>query len=64
MAVTEQPRGPKLASWIYGKLFHNYVWRSIFRSVGTNTTGSKTYWPRFTGCSSPIVTSLRYCTFC
>ena len=32
MAVTEQPRGPKLASWIYGKLFHNYVWRSIFRS--------------------------------
>ena len=32
MAVTEQPRGPKLASWIYDKLFHNYVWRSIFRS--------------------------------
>ncbi len=32
MAVTEQPRGPKLGSWIYDKLFHNYVWRSIFRS--------------------------------
>ena len=32
MAVTEQPRGPKLVDWLYDKLFHNYIWRSIFRS--------------------------------
>ncbi|OGO51225.1 MAG: cytochrome B6 [Chloroflexi bacterium RBG_16_68_14] len=32
MAVTEQPRGPRLGSWLYDKLFHNYVWRSVFRS--------------------------------
>jgi quinol-cytochrome oxidoreductase complex cytochrome b subunit len=32
MAVTERPRGPKVTDWLYDKLFHNYVWRSIFRS--------------------------------
>jgi quinol---cytochrome c reductase cytochrome b subunit, bacillus type len=32
MAVTEQPRGPGAGAWIYDKLFHNYIWRSIFRS--------------------------------
>jgi len=32
MSVTEQPRGPGVGAWIYDKLFHNYVWRSIFRS--------------------------------
>jgi quinol-cytochrome oxidoreductase complex cytochrome b subunit len=32
MAVTEQPRGPKLGGWLYDKLFHNYIWRSVFRS--------------------------------
>ncbi len=37
MAVTEQPRGPKFGEWIYDKLFHNYLWRSIFRSGYPNT---------------------------
>jgi quinol-cytochrome oxidoreductase complex cytochrome b subunit len=37
MAVTEQPRGPKVGEWIADKLFHNYVWRSIFRSGYPNT---------------------------
>ncbi len=37
MAVTEQPRGPGLGSWLYDKLFHNYIWRSIFRSGYPNT---------------------------
>jgi quinol-cytochrome oxidoreductase complex cytochrome b subunit len=37
MAVTEQPRGPGIGSWIYDKLFHNYIWRSIFRSGYPNT---------------------------
>jgi quinol-cytochrome oxidoreductase complex cytochrome b subunit len=32
MSVTEQPRGPGVGAWIYDKLFHNYIWRSIFRS--------------------------------
>jgi quinol-cytochrome oxidoreductase complex cytochrome b subunit len=32
MAGTEQPRSPGVGSWLYDKLFHNYVWRSIFRS--------------------------------
>ena len=32
MAVSEKPRGPKLATWLSDKLFHNYIWRSIFRS--------------------------------
>src|SRR3990172_2811170 len=37
MAVTEQPRGPGVGAWLYGKLFHNYIWRSIFRSGYPNT---------------------------
>ena len=37
MAVTEQPKGPGLGGFIYDKLFHNYVWRSIFRSGYPNT---------------------------
>jgi quinol-cytochrome oxidoreductase complex cytochrome b subunit len=37
MAVNEQPRGPGLGDFIYDKLFHNYVWRSIFRSGYPNT---------------------------
>jgi quinol-cytochrome oxidoreductase complex cytochrome b subunit len=37
MAVTEQPPGPKFGSWLYDKLFHNYIWRSIFRSGYPNT---------------------------
>src|SRR3990167_1135389 len=37
MAVTEQPRGPGVGAWLYAKLFHNYVWRSIFRSGYPNT---------------------------
>ncbi|MCH7811155.1 MAG: cytochrome b N-terminal domain-containing protein [Chloroflexi bacterium] len=32
MSATEQPRGPGVGGWLYGKLFHNYIWRSIFRS--------------------------------
>ncbi len=32
MSVTEQPRGPGVGAWISDKLFHNYIWRSIFRS--------------------------------
>ena len=37
MAVTEQPKGPGLGGFIYDKLFHNYIWRSIFRSGYPNT---------------------------
>jgi len=37
MAVTEQPKGPGFGDFIYDKLFHNYVWRSIFRSGYPNT---------------------------
>jgi quinol-cytochrome oxidoreductase complex cytochrome b subunit len=37
MAVTERPRGPGFGAWLYDKLFHNYVWRSIFRSGYPNT---------------------------
>ena len=37
MAVTEQPRGPGLGAWLYDKLFHNYIWRSVFRSGYPNT---------------------------
>jgi len=29
---TERPKGPGLLSVIHDKLFHNYVWQSIFRS--------------------------------
>ena len=37
MSVTEQPRGPGVGAWLYEKLFHNYIWRSIFRSGYPNT---------------------------
>jgi quinol-cytochrome oxidoreductase complex cytochrome b subunit len=37
MARTEQPKSPGLGDFIYDKLFHNYVWRSIFRSGYPNT---------------------------
>ena len=37
MATTEQPRGPGVGEWLYDKLFHNYIWRSIFRSGYPNT---------------------------
>src|SRR3989304_2767530 len=37
MATTEQPRGPKLGAWLYDKLFHNYLWRAVFRSGYPNT---------------------------
>ncbi|MEX2237861.1 MAG: selenite/tellurite reduction operon b-type cytochrome ExtP [Dehalococcoidia bacterium] len=37
MAVTERPRGQTWQEKLYSKLFHNYVWRSIFRSGYPNT---------------------------
>jgi quinol-cytochrome oxidoreductase complex cytochrome b subunit len=37
MAVTERPRGQSWQEKVYDKLFHNYVWRSIFRSGYPNT---------------------------
>ena len=37
MPRTEQPRGPGLGDFLYDKLFHNYIWRSIFRSGYPNT---------------------------
>src|ERR1700694_1270488 len=37
MAVTERPPGQSLFDKIYDKLFHNYVWQSIFRSGYPNT---------------------------
>jgi quinol-cytochrome oxidoreductase complex cytochrome b subunit len=32
MAVTERPPGPKFGDWLVDKIFHNYVWQSVFRS--------------------------------
>ena len=32
MARTEQPKPPGIGDWLYDRLFHNYIWRSIFRS--------------------------------
>jgi quinol-cytochrome oxidoreductase complex cytochrome b subunit len=37
MAVSEQPKGPGLGDFVYDRLFHNYIWRSIFRSGYPNT---------------------------
>jgi quinol-cytochrome oxidoreductase complex cytochrome b subunit len=37
MARTEQPKSPGFGEFIYDKLFHNYIWRSIFRSGYPNT---------------------------
>ncbi|HEY7465980.1 MAG TPA: selenite/tellurite reduction operon b-type cytochrome ExtP [Dehalococcoidia bacterium] len=34
---TERPKGPGLWGTIYDKVFHNYVWQSIFRSGYPNT---------------------------
>src|ERR687895_2352859 len=34
---TERPKGPGLLGKVYDKLFHNYVWQSIFRSGYPNT---------------------------
>jgi len=32
MAVTERPPRPKLGDWFYDKVFHSYIWQSVFRS--------------------------------
>jgi quinol-cytochrome oxidoreductase complex cytochrome b subunit len=32
MARSEQPRAPGFGDWLYSFLFHNYIWRSVFRS--------------------------------
>lgn len=32
MAMSEQPKGPKFLDWLHDKVFHNYLWRSVFRS--------------------------------
>ncbi len=37
MARTEQPKSPGLGDFLYNTLFHNYIWRSIFRSGYPNT---------------------------
>jgi quinol-cytochrome oxidoreductase complex cytochrome b subunit len=37
MSVSERPKGPGLGDFLYDKLFHNYVWSSIFRSGYPNT---------------------------
>src|SRR6266851_2960196 len=37
MATTERPEGHSLGDRLYDALFHNYVWRSIFRSGYPNT---------------------------
>jgi cytochrome b6 len=37
MSVSERPKGPGFGDWLYDRLFHNYIWRSIFRSGYPNT---------------------------
>ncbi|HEX5480251.1 MAG TPA: selenite/tellurite reduction operon b-type cytochrome ExtP [Dehalococcoidia bacterium] len=37
MSLTEQPKGPGFGDWLYDKLFHNYIWSSVFRSGYPNT---------------------------
>jgi quinol-cytochrome oxidoreductase complex cytochrome b subunit len=37
LARTEQPKGPGLGDFLYDALFHNYIWRSVFRSGYPNT---------------------------
>ena len=32
MAVTERPPRPKFGEWLYDRVFHNYIWQSVFRS--------------------------------
>jgi quinol---cytochrome c reductase cytochrome b subunit, bacillus type len=34
---TEKPKGPGVLGAVYDKVFHNYVWQSIFRSGYPNT---------------------------
>jgi quinol-cytochrome oxidoreductase complex cytochrome b subunit len=34
---TEKPKGPGVLGTVYDKVFHNYVWQSIFRSGYPNT---------------------------
>src|SRR5437764_2948187 len=34
---TERPKGPGFLGTVYNKIFHNYVWQSIFRSGYPNT---------------------------
>jgi quinol-cytochrome oxidoreductase complex cytochrome b subunit len=34
---TERPKGPGFLGTVYDKVFHNYVWQSIFRSGYPNT---------------------------
>ena len=34
---TEKPKGPGFLGTVYDKVFHNYVWQSIFRSGYPNT---------------------------
>jgi quinol-cytochrome oxidoreductase complex cytochrome b subunit len=34
---TEKPKGPGILGTVYDKVFHNYVWQSIFRSGYPNT---------------------------
>ena len=34
---TERPKGPGILGTVYDKVFHNYVWQSIFRSGYPNT---------------------------
>ncbi len=37
MAVTEQPGKPSRGERLYSLLFHNFIWRSVFRSGYPNT---------------------------
>src|SRR5579859_4555738 len=37
MAISERPPGRTWQDTVYDKLFHNYIWRSIFRSGYPNT---------------------------
>ncbi len=37
MAMTEHPKQPGFGEWLYDKLFHNYIWSSVFRSGYPNT---------------------------
>ena len=37
MSVSERPKGPGLGDFLYDKLFHNYIWSSVFRSGYPNT---------------------------
>jgi quinol-cytochrome oxidoreductase complex cytochrome b subunit len=32
MAKTEEPRAPRFPGWLADKVFHSFIWRSVFRS--------------------------------